>query len=139
MATWTPLPGIRRRTLSYGDATLMSEFRLQAGYPLPIHEHPQEQTGYLISARLRLTIGAETHDVAPGDSWSIPGVYATVRRCSKTPWRSKSSRHHARTTCPDSRVCPATLRVPGGCLESMRSGRIVMSERHLAITEETVH
>ncbi len=66
------LPGIRRKTLSYGDATLMSEFRLQAGYPLPIHEHPQEQTGYLISGRLRLTIGAETHDVAPGDSWSIP-------------------------------------------------------------------
>jgi quercetin dioxygenase-like cupin family protein len=66
------LPGIRRKTLSYGDATLMSEFRLQAGYPLPSHEHPQEQTGYLISGRLRLTIGAETYDVAPGDSWSIP-------------------------------------------------------------------
>ena len=67
------LPGIRRKTLSYGDATLMSEFRLQAGHPLPIHDHPQEQTGYLVSGRLRLTIGQETHDVAPGDSWSIPG------------------------------------------------------------------
>ena len=67
------LPGIRRKTLSYGDATLMSEFRLQAGYPLPTHDHPQEQTGYLVSGRLRLTIGPQTHDVAPGDSWSIPG------------------------------------------------------------------
>jgi quercetin dioxygenase-like cupin family protein len=67
------LPGIRRKTLSYGDATLMSEFRLQAGYPLPVHDHPQEQTGYLVSGRLRLTIGDETHDVASGDSWSIPG------------------------------------------------------------------
>jgi quercetin dioxygenase-like cupin family protein len=67
------LPGIRRRTLSYGHATLMSEFRLRAGSPLPMHDHPQEQTGYLVSGRLRLTIGGETHDVAPGDSWSIPG------------------------------------------------------------------
>lgn len=67
------LPGIRRKTLSYGDATLMSEFRLQAGYPLPLHDHPEEQTGYLVSGRLRLTIGRETHDVVPGDSWSIPG------------------------------------------------------------------
>jgi len=67
------LPGIRRRTLSYGAVTLMAEFRLQAGYPLPVHEHPHEQTGYLVSGRLLLTIGAETHDVMPGDSWSIPG------------------------------------------------------------------
>ncbi len=67
------LPGIRRKTLCHGAATLMSEFRLQAGLPLPLHDHPQEQTGYLVSGRLRLTIDDETHDVAPGDSWSIPG------------------------------------------------------------------
>ena len=66
------LPGIRRKTLSYGAATLMSEFRLKAGSPLPMHEHPQEQTGYLISGRLRLTIGEETREMGPGDSWSIP-------------------------------------------------------------------
>jgi len=67
------LPGIRRRTLSFGDVTLMCEFRLRAGFPLPAHEHLQEQTGYLVRGRLRLTIGGETHDVSPGDSWSIPG------------------------------------------------------------------
>lgn len=67
------LPGIRRKTLSYGGATLMAEFRLRAGCPLPVHDHPQEQTGYLVAGRLRLAIGAEVHDVRPGDSWSIPG------------------------------------------------------------------
>jgi len=67
------LPGIRRKTLSYGACTLMSEFRLRAGSPLPSHEHPQEQTGYLVSGRLRLTIGEETREVGPGDSWAIPG------------------------------------------------------------------
>jgi quercetin dioxygenase-like cupin family protein len=67
------LPGIRRKTLSHGAETIMAEFRLRAGSPLPIHDHPQEQTGYLVSGRLLLTIGDETHAVEPGDSWSIPG------------------------------------------------------------------
>lgn len=66
-------PGIRRKTLSHGSATLMTEFRLRAGFPLPVHQHPEEQTGYLVSGHLRLTIDGETHDVWPGDSWSIPG------------------------------------------------------------------
>ncbi len=68
------LPGIRRKTLSYGAETLMAEFRLTAGATLPAHDHPQEQTGYLVAGRLRLTIGDETRELGPGDSWSIPGA-----------------------------------------------------------------
>ncbi len=67
------LPGIRRKTLSHGDATLMTEFRLAAAAVLPVHDHPQEQTGYLVSGALRLTIGGETRDLLPGASWFIPG------------------------------------------------------------------
>lgn len=70
------LPGISRKTLSHGDATLLTEFRLLAGFPLPVHDHPQEQTGYLVSGRLRLTIGDEAQEIGPGDSWSIPGGVA---------------------------------------------------------------
>jgi len=65
------LPGVRRKTLCYGRETLTTEFRLEAGHELPRHEHPHEQTGYLVSGRLRFTIGDETRDVAPGDSWCI--------------------------------------------------------------------
>ena len=67
------LPGIRRKTLSHGDETLMTEFRLRGGAVLPVHDHPHEQTGYLVAGRLRLTIDEETRDMAPGDSWSVPG------------------------------------------------------------------
>ena len=70
------LPGIRRKTLSYGAATVLVEFRLDAGATLPVHDHPQEQTGYLVAGRLRLTIGKETHVVGPGDGWSIPSGVA---------------------------------------------------------------
>jgi quercetin dioxygenase-like cupin family protein len=67
------MEGIRRKTLVYGDYTLLTEFRLEGGKTLPMHMHPQEQTGYLISGRIILTIDGEPHEMKPGDSWSIPG------------------------------------------------------------------
>jgi len=66
-------PGISRRTLCYGSATLMTEFRLLRDHTLPMHSHPHEQTGYLVSGHITLTIGGEAHDVVPGDSWCIAG------------------------------------------------------------------
>jgi quercetin dioxygenase-like cupin family protein len=67
-----PLEGIEMKTLVFGQRTLMSEFRLENGKTLPLHSHPHEQTGYLVSGRIRLTIGTETYDTGPGDSWCIP-------------------------------------------------------------------
>ncbi len=67
------LAKIGRKTLVYGKETLMTEFRLEKGAVLPVHSHPHEQTGYLVSGRLDLTIGAETYRVEPGGSWCIPG------------------------------------------------------------------
>ena len=67
------LAGIEQKTLAYGDKSLMVEFRLQKGVVLPLHSHPHEQTGYLMQGQIRLTIGADIHDVLPGDSWCIPG------------------------------------------------------------------
>ena len=67
------LPVIRQKTLAYGEKTLMVEFRLQKDAVLPAHKHPHEQTGYLVSGRLDLTIGAETCLQEPADTWCIPG------------------------------------------------------------------
>ena len=65
------LDKIERKTLVYGNQTLMCEFRLQQGANLPAHSHPHEQTGYLVSGSMRLTIGTECRLLAPGDSWCI--------------------------------------------------------------------
>ena len=51
----------------------MTAFRMRKGSTLPRHAHPQEQTGYLVSGCIRLTIGSRSVDACPGDSWSIPG------------------------------------------------------------------
>lgn len=66
-------PGIRRKTLVHGEKTLMTEFILEKGAILAHHRHPQEQTGYLVSGHMILTIGDDVHEVRPGDSWVIPG------------------------------------------------------------------
>ncbi len=66
------LPGIRLKTLVYGENTLLSEFRIKANTVLPQHAHPHEQTGYLVEGRIRLTIGQQTFEAGPGDSWCIP-------------------------------------------------------------------
>ncbi|OPY19891.1 MAG: Cupin domain protein [Methanomethylovorans sp. PtaU1.Bin093] len=67
------LPGISMKTLVHGERTLMTEFRLKKGSILPSHEHLHEQTGYLVSGRMVLSIGNATYEVISGDSWNIPG------------------------------------------------------------------
>ena len=67
------LDGIKLKTLAYGSKTLLAEFRLEKGSQLPRHAHPHEQTGYLVSGRIRLSIGEASFEAEPGDSWCIPG------------------------------------------------------------------
>ena len=66
-------PRIERKTLAYGEHTLMTEFRMRKGSTLPPHAHPHEQTGYLVSGRVRLTIAGRKVEVRAGDSWAVPG------------------------------------------------------------------
>ncbi len=66
------LPGIERKTLVHGGATLLTEFRLKGGCTLPSHNHPQEQTGYLVSGHIKLKIGGVEYDVKEGGAWVIP-------------------------------------------------------------------
>lgn len=66
-------PGICRKTLVVGQNELLCEFRLDKGCPLPRHNHPEEQAGYLVSGHIVLHFDGIAHDVLPGDSWCIPG------------------------------------------------------------------
>jgi quercetin dioxygenase-like cupin family protein len=64
--------GVRMKPLAHGERTLLCEFHLEKASRIPAHRHPHEQTGYLVSGRLRLITASETFDAAPGDSWCIP-------------------------------------------------------------------
>jgi quercetin dioxygenase-like cupin family protein len=67
------LEGIELTTLVHGEKTLMGQFTLARGASIPAHSHPHEQTGFMVSGKLRFVVDGETMDVAAGDSWCLPG------------------------------------------------------------------
>ena len=66
------LEGIELKTLVHGEKTLLCEFKLKGGKSLPSHDHPYEQTGYLVAGHITLRVGNQRFDARPGDSWCIP-------------------------------------------------------------------
>lgn len=69
----TMLEGVELKALAWGDRTLLTEVRLAKGAVVPMHSHPHEQTGYLISGRLEFDVTGEITVAGPGDSWSLAG------------------------------------------------------------------
>ena len=67
------LDGVQFVSLVHGEKTHLNEFRLKKGSQIPMHSHPHEQTGYLISGKMRFTIADETVEVQSGYGWNIPG------------------------------------------------------------------
>jgi len=65
------MAGISLELLCHGDKTLMGRFLLKKGHELPMHSHLYEQTGYMASGHMVLTIDGIEHDVTKGDSWCI--------------------------------------------------------------------
>lgn len=63
---------VQRTTLVHGERTLMTEFRMPSGSGAPLHAHPYEQTGYLVSGRILLTVGDEVRELTAGSSWCVP-------------------------------------------------------------------
>jgi quercetin dioxygenase-like cupin family protein len=66
------LPGCRLRT-PYGEKLMLSYLEMDAGAEIPLHHHPHEQGGMLLSGRLQLTIGDETRVCEAGAMFLIPG------------------------------------------------------------------
>lgn len=69
--TLAPLPGCRMRT-PFGEHLMLSYLEMDEGAEVPLHHHPHEQGGILLSGRLQLTIGEETRIVKPGAMFLIP-------------------------------------------------------------------
>ena len=69
----TQINGVHFKTLVHGSNTSLHEFKLDKGSNVPMHSHPHEQTGYLVSGKMKFKIGGSIIPVNPGDSWNIPG------------------------------------------------------------------
>jgi quercetin dioxygenase-like cupin family protein len=65
--------GVHLSTLVHGEKTLMGQFSIAKGSAIPPHAHPHEQTGFMVSGKLRFKVEDEILEVETGDSWCIPG------------------------------------------------------------------
>ena len=68
-----PAEGLRLKTLVHGEKTHLCEFRMDKGSMVPQHSHPHEQTGYLVSGRIKFILQDEEFEAGPGDSWCLHG------------------------------------------------------------------
>ena len=67
------LPGVLMKPLAFGDKSLLCEFRIKQGARIPAHQHPQEQTGYLVHGALKFLGDEGETIVETGHSWNFKG------------------------------------------------------------------
>lgn len=65
------IEGVKIKTLFKDDSMLMSQFVLKRGSCLPLHSHPNVQSGYLLKGKIRLHINDEVRELLPGSTWCI--------------------------------------------------------------------
>ena len=59
--------------LATAESVMAVRLELEAGYLQPGHVHPNhESIGYVLSGRIRMTVGGEAAILEPGDSWWHP-------------------------------------------------------------------
>lgn len=64
---------VSRQVLSDHPDLMVVAFRFAAeGAEGALHHHPHVQSTYVESGRFRFTLGAETREVGPGDSFVVP-------------------------------------------------------------------
>ncbi len=66
------MPGLTRRVLATSAGLMLAEFTFEQGAEVPVHSHPHDQVGYVVSGRMRMVIGELTTECGPGDSYHAP-------------------------------------------------------------------
>lgn len=65
--------GIRLTDLGGAENMNALFWRTPAGTVSPVHDHPEEQFGYLLKGVFEVTIGEDKKILKPGDAYHIPG------------------------------------------------------------------
>ena len=64
--------GVSFDVLAVGKKSMVTRMNYRVGDNVPLHSHPNEQSGYVISGEYRITIRGATQTISDGDSYSIP-------------------------------------------------------------------
>ena len=64
--------GVNFEVLATGDKSMVTKMNYRIGEKVPLHSHPNEQSGYVISGEYLIQYGQITEKLKPSDSYSIP-------------------------------------------------------------------
>jgi quercetin dioxygenase-like cupin family protein len=65
--------GAHRRTLVDGERMMIIEWTMEAGAGVPLHQHPHEQCGYVVSGEMIFTAAGKEHSLTPGMGYLVTG------------------------------------------------------------------
>ena len=75
------------RELLWGDNAVLVEMSVSAGFDAQLHAHDHESFVYVVSGRIRATVGDETRELGPGDAVRHPmGVAHAIEALVDTRW-----------------------------------------------------
>jgi quercetin dioxygenase-like cupin family protein len=58
--------------LSHGPESMVTKMLYKKEDNVPLHKHPNEQSGYVISGTYRIIFADNDQVIGPGDTYSIP-------------------------------------------------------------------
>lgn len=64
--------GVSFDVLAVGQKSMVTRMNYKVGDNVPLHSHPNEQSGYVISGKYRIIYQHINEILNPGDSYSIP-------------------------------------------------------------------
>ncbi|MBU1012083.1 MAG: cupin domain-containing protein [Bacteroidetes bacterium] len=64
--------GVSFQVLAVGKKSMVTKMNYKIGDQVPVHSHPNEQSGYVISGKYKIKFQTYDELLYPGDSYSIP-------------------------------------------------------------------
>jgi quercetin dioxygenase-like cupin family protein len=64
--------GVDFTVLACGKESMVTKMLYKAGDHVPVHRHPNEQSGYVLTGKYRIRFGVCDQEIGPGDTYSIP-------------------------------------------------------------------
>lgn len=64
--------GVEFVVLSHGTESMLTKMQYKPTDNVPMHKHPNEQSGYVISGKYRIKFGENNQIITIGDSYTIP-------------------------------------------------------------------
>jgi len=64
--------GVAFHLLAIGPQSMVTKMHYLKENVIPFHSHPNEQTGYILSGRIRVLTRDSRHELDPGDTYAIP-------------------------------------------------------------------